>query len=351
MKILIIVNSLYGGGAEHVASYLANYLIVKHEVNVATFSDNKKTYPLSEGIMLHDIRPTSRFKVIRFFQRYHNIWRIIKCTNPDIVISFSVSLNYKVLLVNKLLRRKVVVSERTSLSRYISWKAEYARKHLYKDAFRVVFVTHEDCDKYPFNNKAVIYNPLNFEITSKEREYREKAILAVGSMKRWEVKGFDNLLKSWVNVWKCHPDWQLHFLGRDDDDYIHQLAEELGVSSSVKFLGRRDDVAQVMQTKSIYVLSSRYEGFPNTLIEAMSQGCACVAFDCQSGPKEIIQDGTSGLLVKNQDIKDLSSQLNILISNQSLRYNLSENAKQEVKRFEFYATMRQWDDVINKIDE
>lgn len=349
MKILIVVNSLYGGGAERVASYLANYMTSGYDVHVATFSDNQKTYPLSDKVILHDIRPTSKLGIIRFCQRFFHIGRAIMNISPDVVISFSVSLNYKVLLVNKIFKRKVIVSERTSLSRYISWEADFARKHLYKTASAVVFVSHEDYCNFPFNNKTIIWNPLHFDIARSKDSVREKAVLAVGNLNRWNVKGFDNLLKAWKQVSIRHKDWELHFLGKDNDSYIHHLMDGLGISTSVKFLGQRDDVADIMQQKKIYVLSSRYEGFPNALVEAMSQGCACVAFDCQTGPKEIIHDNISGLLVKNQDVDELASKLDLLMTDYNLLHKLSEGAKKEVIRFKEKNIMAQWSELISKM--
>ncbi|MBP5666908.1 MAG: glycosyltransferase [Salinivirgaceae bacterium] len=96
----------------------------------------------------------------------------------------------------------------------------------------------------------------------------------------------------------------------------------------------------------MYVLSSRREGFPCSLIEAMSQGCACVAFDCKTGPNEIITDGKSGLLARNGDINDLASKLQLLIEDETLRKKLSAGAMEEVKRLDKELIMKQWDELI-----
>ena len=117
----------------------------------------------------------------------------------------------------------------------------------------------------------------------------------------------------------------------------------------VRFLGRSDEIQNVLRRKSVYVLSSRNEGFPNSLTEAMSQGCACVAFNCQTGPKEIITEGVSGLLVENGSIEDLTQKLKDLLTDERLRKTLSKNAVEEVKRFNKETIMNQWNELIEKV--
>lgn len=348
MKILIFVSSLYGGGAERVASLLSNHLCNNNDVYVATFSDNKRTYPISTKIKVISVRPNSKLSPIRFFQRYVNISRIIDAVSPNIIISFSVSLNAKVLLINRFKRKKLIISERTSFSRYVSREADFARKYLYKTASNVVFVSKEDYDKYSYQNKSVIYNPLSMSpfLDANTREY---SVLAVGSIKRWKVKGFDTLLKAWAMISKNNPDWTLDFMGKDNDYFIHDLVDDLGISTSVRFLGHSDDVASIMQKKSIFVLSSRYEGFPNCLIEAMSQGCACVAYDCHTGPKEIITNGVDGVLVRNQSVEEMATAIQRCISDVSYRESLAKNGCKTVERFKSESIMAQWEQLINKI--
>lgn len=348
MRILIFVSSLYGGGAERVASLLSNHLVNNNEVYVATFSDNKRTYQISSKIKIISVLPKSKLSLVRFFQRYVNISRTIDKVSPRIIISFSVSLNSKVLLVNRLKRKKLIVSERTSFSRYVSREADFARRYLYKTASNVVFVSKEDYDQYPYKNKSVIYNPLSFPLF-RESNSRDHSILAVGSMKRWKVKGFDTLLKAWAMISANNPEWTLDFMGNDNDNYIHELVDDLGIAKSVRFLGHSDDVASIMQKKSIFVLSSRYEGFPNCLIEAMSQGCACVAYDCHTGPKEIITNGVDGVLVKNQSIEEMATAVQKCISDVSYRNSLAKNGFENVVRFNKENIMLQWEQLINKI--
>ena len=124
------------------------------------------------------------------------------------------------------------------------------------------------------------------------------------------------------------------------------MVKEFNLENQVDFLGWTNEIDAVLQTKSIYVLSSRREGFPCSLIEAMSQGCACVAFDCKTGPNEIITDGKSGLLARDGDIDDLATKLQLLIEDENLRQRLSAGAVEDVKQFDKELIMKQWNELI-----
>lgn len=349
MRIIFFVASLYGGGMERIAALIASHLVQQHQVIVADFSDNKKTYPIDPQVEIIDIRPQSPIRVFHPMERVLNIKKTIKTVNPDIIISFSASLNAKVLTANRRLKKKIIVSERTTVSRSLNRKAEYARKKLYPLADCVVYVTKEDYDHSPHvTNKTYIYNPLTLEPYD-SYENREKSIIAIGGLNRWHVKGFDLLLDAWRKVCHNYPEWCLEFLGKDVPSPIKDSVEKYKIEKQVHFLGRSDDIQSVLRRKSVYVLSSRNEGFPNSLIEAMSQGCACLAFDCQTGPKEIITDGVNGLLVENGSVEDLTQKLKNLLTDERLRKTLSKNAVEKVERFNKETIMNQWDELIETV--
>lgn len=349
MKILLFVASLYGGGMERVAAHLASHLVKKHQVTVAVFSNGAKTYPIDPKVDIVNIGPKSPIRLLHGWEKYTNIRKTIIATDPDIIISFSASLNYKVLKVNRRLKKKIIVSDRNTISLKLSRQGDYARKKLYPEADYVVYVSKEDCDKTTHvTKKTCIYNPLSFELYDSYSD-REKSVVAIGSQQRWHRKGFDMLIEAWKNVAQNHPDWCLEFLGTDSPSPIHELVDKYHLEKKVRFLGRSDDMQGMLRRKSVYVLASRFEGCPNSLIEAMSQGCACVAFNCQTGPKEIITDGVSGLLVENGSVDDLTRKLDALLSDEQRRISLSKNAVEEVKRFNPETIMKQWDELIEKV--
>ena len=345
MKILVFISKLYGGGGERVASILLNHLCKSHDVTVAVFNTDEKSYQISNKISVLDL---SKEKNIRPYQ----LDRIVKCrktikqVNPDLIISFLVNLNRFVLIANRFTRKRLILSEQTSIqTKQHLW--QWLTRHIqYRFATKVVFVSESDYNHAKWlKNKAFIYNPLSCSTISNHTK-QEKAIVAIGAQRRWHVKGFDLLIQAWAKIASSHPEWKLHFVGANDDNYICDLVKTHGLENQVDFLGWTDEIDKVLQTKSIYALSSRREGFPCSLLEAMSQGCTCVAFDCKTGPNEIITDGKNGLLARDGDVDDLASKLHLLIEDKPMRKQLGTAATEEVRRFEKEKIMRQWDELI-----
>ena len=346
MKILFFINHLSDGGAERVTATLINHLCEQNKVDVVLFCDKESSYSTNPTITFKKIIVNNRIKVIRFVRRILKIRKTIKDNSPDIIISFLTHTNSYVLIANLSLKRKIIVSERTTLHRKQSLWHWFSRHILYKFADKVVFVTKSDCKHCSWlNNKTFIHNPLIFPIAT-NIEGREKNIIAVGWQSRWHIKGFDLLIKAWAKIAPVHPEWKLQFAGNNDDNHISNMAKRYDIDNQVEFLGWTDNIDSILRQKSIYVLSSRNEGFPNSLLEAMSQGCACVAFDCKTGPNEIITNGVSALLVRNGDSGDLAEKLNLLIEDEQLRRRLATNATNDVRRFEKSEIMRQWDELI-----
>jgi glycosyltransferase involved in cell wall biosynthesis len=349
MKILFFINKLYGGGAERVASILLNHLCKQHDVTAAVF-DDRKSYAIDERVKIINISVGKRL-------RPYQLNRIVKCrksiktTKPDLIISFMVDLNRFVIIANLHTNIKLIVSEHITLQTKQSFIRKITRHILYKLAAKVTLLTRSDYNYAKWlNNKVIIYNPLDMEISSNNL-IRDKKIIAIGPQNRWNGKGFDLLVLAWEKIASSHPEWKLQFVGEVNDNKISEMVKEYNLKNQVDFLGWSDNIDKVLQTKSIYVLSSRHEGFPCSLLEAMSQGCACVAFDCKTGPNEIITDGISGQLARDGDVDDLAAKLQQLIEDENLRQRLSAGAVEEVKRFDKKLIMKQWDELIEDVTQ
>jgi glycosyltransferase involved in cell wall biosynthesis len=180
----------------------------------------------------------------------------------------------------------------------------------------------------------VIPNPVSF-LPSEGQRPRKKIILAAGGLNRWEIKGFDNLLRVFSRIRSRYPDWRLAIAGGGDigKTPLVQLATELDIVDKVDFLGLVSDLDREMRESEIFVLSSRYEGFSMVLLEAMSQGCACVSFDCVAGPGELITNEVTGLLVENQNLEAMAVALCRLIEDPALRRALSGRAREASENY------------------
>ena len=144
--------------------------------------------------------------------------------------------------------------------------------------------------------------------------------------------------------------WTLDIYGQGDETDYRQLMAELGIDSNRCHLnGPVEDVVKAYQESSIFVLSSRFEGFGMVLIEAMACGLPVVSFDCPAGPDEIITDGVDGLLVPSGDVHALAEKLMVLMTDENLRRRLGQQARQTAQRYEMTTIANQWIALFEKV--
>lgn len=163
-------------------------------------------------------------------------------------------------------------------------------------------------------------------------------------------KGYDLLLQAWAEVEKHYPDWSLDIYGMGDQTSYRQLMSDLGIDARrCRLNGPVEDVVKTYTDSSVFVLSSRFEGFGLVLVEAMACGLPVVSFDCPAGPDEIITDGVDGLLVPSGDVHALAGKLMTLMADEALRERLGQQARQSVRRYEMAAVATQWKDLFDQL--
>ncbi|MFD8566332.1 glycosyltransferase [Streptomyces sp. NPDC059639] len=162
-----------------------------------------------------------------------------------------------------------------------------------------------------------------------------------------DQKGIDMLLDTWAKVAPQRPDWELHLYGAGTDEpELRSQAAELGIEGSVRWQGRTDDVPGALAESSVFVQSSRGEGFPLALMEAMASGVPCAAFDCAPGVREIVRDGEDGLLAPAGDLDALADRLLRLTGNPRLRDAMGDRARSNVQRFSEEQVLGMWEDLF-----
>lgn len=215
----------------------------------------------------------------------------------------------------------------------------------YYDAF--VVLTHGNKKEWNLKKLHVIPNPLSFypDTTS---SLLNKKVIAVG--KHCYQKGYDRLLQSWKLVHEVHPDWTLNIYGTiTPSERLKELANDLEIAKSINFFEPVKNIAEKYKEASIYVMSSRYEGFGMVLTEAMAHGVPCVSFDCPHGPSDIIEHNKNGILAPNHDIKALAKGVLTLIENQGKRQKLGKKARHDVQRYLIEKIAIEWDTLFKKI--
>ncbi len=157
-------------------------------------------------------------------------------------------------------------------------------------------------------------------------------------------------MQSWQKVHAKNPEWILEIYGKfDASEGVEILAKSLQIENSVHFFEPQKNIINNYLQSSIYVMSSRFEGFGMVLIEAMSCGIPCVSFDCPFGPSDIITNEEDGFLVENGNTNALAEKLNLLIEDTELRLKMGQRAKENVKRFLPENIMQQWDELFKLV--
>lgn len=356
IKLLYITNGIKDpSGLERVLSVKASYLAdeLGYEVHILTLNNNGAVpfYNFSDKIIHHDI--TVGGNPIQYFKSYlSGLKSKIKTIQPDIILVCDDGLKgfFLPLLLQKPcpmfyerhVSKVVELGEKPSFLKKIKVGAKFfLMKQLGKTFNKFVVLTEDNKKEWPMNNVVVISNPLSFYPTEFSA-LSNKKVIAVG--KHSLQKGYDRLLQSWVLVQQDFPDWQLEIYGKIDLKYnFEQLSKSLNIDKTVTFFPPVSDIQAKYLDSSIFVLSSRFEGFGMVLIEAMACGVPCVTFDCPYGPADIVAHQQDGLVVKNDDIPAFAQSIKQLIENENLRVEFGKAAKQNVKRFLPEVIMPQWD--------
>ena len=217
----------------------------------------------------------------------------------------------------------------------------------YRDVDRMLALTREDADLWireGLDNASFMPNPLPFvpEVPSPRTG---NAVVSVGRLS--DQKGIDMLLDAWAEAAPLHPDWRLRVYGSgEDEEILRKQCTALGLDGSVDWMGRTNDVPGALRGGSVFVLSSRGEGFPLALMEAMATGLPCAAFDCAPGVREIVRDGEDGLLATLGNTGELARRLDTLMSDKALRDSMGEAARANIQRFTTDEVVRRWEDLF-----
>ena len=240
--------------------------------------------------------------------------------------------------------------ETNSLGRILTYLYRKADYDIVKHYDKFVVLTEEDKNLWGnLPNIMAIPNSISFipEIKSTTKDQR---IIAVGRASR--QKQLDVLIRIWAKIAAKYPDWKLVTYGNGDLESLRKLAEELKIGDQVENNTPTHNIQEEMVNSSIYALSSKYEGMPLVLLEAMACGLPLVSFACKCGPRDIISDGEDGFLIKENDLDDFANKLSLLIEDSELRRKMGIAASQNVLRFTEDIVMSKWmslfDELVNQ---
>ncbi len=365
-RILLVILSLSAGGAQRVVSEMANRWAAEgQEIAILTFWGSEHDhYPLDPRIQRLSLdfwrhSPTPRQFLMSRAQLLFRVRKTVRAFNPDAVISFIDLIN--IIMITALAGTGIplIISERID-PRYhpISRTRSLARRLSYEYASALVVQTDSVArwakSIMPASKIEVIPNFVRSlpeaHNSADQREPDHPYILAIGRLDR--QKGHDVLIRAFAMAEAVQAGWRLVILGEGPErSNLQKLAADLVVSDSVSLPGVVGEPAHWLYNARFFVLPSRYEGFPNALLEAMACGCAVIATDCPSGPADIVRHNENGLLVPAEDVAALSDAMLGLMKDECLRQRLSTQALNVKTTFSQDSIMNRWENLIEKVKE
>lgn len=363
MRVTLVSGSLHSGGAERNIVWLARALAQRDYLVtlVTVHSHLDDFYPVPSHIKR--IRaPLEVARSCRWFwwgcvrRRKRALRGVIQDTRPDAIISFIDTMNISVLMSFVSTGISIIVAERVDPRHYnLGFRWDILRRFYYPSSAAVVVQTNAVAawakTIRPKWRVVTIPNPVPTptpSILQRPEWFGVRNLVAMGRLV--DQKGFDLLIDAFAPLAQMFPEWNLTILGegfRRAD--LNELSRIRCVADRVHLVGAVRNPQSVLSQADLFALSSRFEGFPNALCEAMACGLPVVSFDCPSGPGEIVQNGVNGILVPNGDVDALRLMLRKLMSDEQERQRLGQEAKKITAVYAEERILDLWEDLLRSV--
>ncbi len=344
------------GGTERITSLVSSGLHKQgYEVSVISCrnGDGISTYSVDDGVALLSLHGEKHSNpVFRKAACQRELMSIVRSRKIDVLVAVEVALYNYLLPIQLFMKKTCIAWEHSNCFWEPDAGVKYGRRLAAKHADCVVVIGKNDLKNYRHKYSKIkqitcIYNPLSLD-RERTSPLSEKKVLALGRLEY--EKGFDMLIRAWAEVEPKAPDWTLNIYG--EGSLRGELEQEIrDLSLRHVFLpGHTTNVEGVMCDSSLFVLSSRREGFVTVLLEAQAKGLPCVSFNCKEGPAEIIDNGVNGILVTPKDEHGLAEGMMRLIKDPNLLRQYAENAQKDLDRIMPDEIIEQWDNLIKSLN-
>jgi glycosyltransferase involved in cell wall biosynthesis len=359
--VILVISSLVCGGAERVASGMADYWARRgRPVTLVTlYTSDLDFYAVHEDVQRVDLGLTrERQGPLAVWGALRRLRRYLRGAPAPVVISYMTRVNLLTLIAARGLGKRVVVTEHNHPVAYdLGRVVNRLRDRLYPGADALTVLT-QDVDAswarpmMPEGRTAVMPNFVHLpEGDGKPGfalEIPSRYVVAAGRLV--PQKGFDLLLEAFAEVRREHPDVLLLILGEGAERAaLERQRDRLGMGDAVWMPGAVEGIRPLFCGADLFVFSSRFEGFGNVLIEAMSCGTPPVSFACPSGPSEIIRDGVDGLLVPPEDVGRLAEAMGSLLADEARREAMGSAARERAGAFTVDSVMPRWDALVERV--
>jgi GalNAc-alpha-(1->4)-GalNAc-alpha-(1->3)-diNAcBac-PP-undecaprenol alpha-1,4-N-acetyl-D-galactosaminyltransferase len=347
-KILIFIGNLDTGGAERVVSTLANQWAMENfEITLCLTTNNIVKFNIHKNVKINSL-PQS----CNLLHKLLNIRALIKQNSAKNVISFLPHINILVLIASLFLKKNIIISERIHPKFYKKFYfIRILRFFLYGICTKIVFQTESSRNSLFYlgknkNNEYVIPNPCDEKFINSSIAYENKLIINVGRFTQQKRQSL--LINIFSEIHKNNNDWKLLIVGSGELKplLVNQIIK-LNLTESVQLLDSTTDLLELYKKASIFSLTSEFEGFPNTLMEAMAMGLPSISFDCLSGPRELTNDGENSFLINMNNLDEYKSGLEILIKSNEIRKQIGIASKRSIKnRYRINVIIEEWNNLL-----
>lgn len=332
MKILFLTGTMGFGGAERTVQYVSSYLAEHGDEVLIYVMTNTVYYSINPKVkVIHGNLPTeynsSLKRYTNILYRVRAINHVIKKEKPELVFCIIAGMA-RYLLMDKQRKYKLIVSERTN-PKYISAGQYELEKKIFKKADGIIFQTERaksNFQKSIDEKSIVIPNAVGNEYVL-ETEWEpdgRNSIAAVGRL--ISVKDYPVMIKAFRLFLFSHPGFKLEIYGSGKEKLEKYIVDN-DLVDSVILQGVCPDAIKKISDARCYLLTSIYEGMPNTLMEAMAIGMPCISTDCEYGPAELIENGVNGLLVPVGDAEAISRAISKMVDDPEFAKKCGQNAK------------------------
>ena len=376
-KIVYCTPALYmAGGVERVLTLKANYFAEQLGYDITIILTEGRNlplfYPLSDKVKVVNLdlgfeelwHCSFTKKVFLYLKKQRQFKQKLRdelmCIRPDITVSLlrreinfitgikDGSKKIGELHINRANYRNFDARESNFIKSLFSkfWMRNLVGKLQQLD--KLVVLTDKDKASWvELSNVVAIPDPLSFQPSSRS-ELGNKRVIAVG---RYSYeKGYDMLLSAWKKVAQECPGWRLDIFGDGDKSSLEQLIESLNIDRDTCALhGRTSDIEKEYVDSSLFVCSSRFEGFGMVIVEAMACGLPVVSFDCPWGPGSIISDGDDGVLVENANVDALADKIIQVLSAKDYMHELAQNAVDKSKKYRLESIALKWKSLFESL--
>lgn len=350
---MFVMNQMTSGGAERVVSVIANKMVEKnYKVSIIITFKSEIHYNLNSNIDIINFNiSTDQSQILRNIIEIKKLINTLKKEKPDVVISFIRNVNS--IIASNIARIPIIISERNNPKydpKSKMWRI--ARKIVYPYADGIVFQSEgakSYFSKSIQDKSCIILNPLDDNIPIKKyNDSSNKEIVTVGRL--CDQKDQVTLINAFSKFHKKYSEYKLVIYGEGDlRDELNSLINSLNLNQYIEMPGSVKDIHKKIQNSEVFVLSSKYEGYPNSLIEAMAIGLPVISTDCDYGPREIIENYKNGILVPVGDVNKMEKELSRLVVEKDIKLSISSKAINIREKLDANNIVEQWIDYISTV--